>query len=94
VHQGELQLNYEEFKTFLRQEGESRATQGGLVPIPELRVRVSIERETFDTYVLRLHSERLVHLLSHVDGEKLPEPVRQDCIVHVSGALVYWIRWL
>jgi hypothetical protein len=64
------------------------------VPIPELRLRVALERETFDACVLRLHAERLVHLLSHVDGETLPEAVRQDCIVHSSGALLYWIRWL
>ena len=87
-------MTYEEFKAFLRQEGERRATQGGLVPIPELRLRVPVEREEFDEYVLRLHAERLVHLLSHVDSAKLPEPVRQDCIVHSSGALLYWIRWL
>ena len=87
-------MTYEEFKVFLRQEGEHRATQGGLMPIPEIRLRVSLERETFDEYVLRLHAERLVHLLSHVDGEKLPEPMRRECIVHSSGALIYWIRWL
>lgn len=87
-------MSYEEFKAFLRQEGESRATQGGLIPIPDLRGRVSIERETFDAHVLRLHAERLVHLLSHVDGDKLPDLVRQGCIVHGSGALLYWIRWL
>lgn len=87
-------MNYEEFKTLLRREGESRATQGGLVPIPELRARVPVAREMFDAYLLRLHTERLVHLLSHVDGEKLPETVRQGCLPHSSGALLYWIRWL
>lgn len=85
---------YEDFKELLRAEGESRATQGGLVPIPELRQRVPVERETFDEYVLRLHVERLVHLLSHVEGEKLPDTVRQGCIQHPSGSLLYWIRWL
>ena len=94
LHQGELELNYEEFKAFLRQEAEDRATQGGLIPIPELRLRSTLEREALDAHVLRLHAERLVHLLSHVDGEKLPESVRQGCIVHPSGALLYWIRWL
>ena len=59
--------------------GERRATQGGLVPIPELRARVPLEREAFDEHVLQLHAERLVHLLSHVDGDKLSEAVRQDC---------------
>jgi hypothetical protein len=87
-------LTYEEFKVVVRQEGESRATQGGLVPIPELRLRVPLERQEFDDYVLRLHAERLVHLLSHVDGANLPEHVRKECILHSSGALLYWIRWL
>jgi hypothetical protein len=87
-------LTYEEFKESVRQEGERRATQGGLVPIPELRARLPYERHVFDEYVFRLHAEGLVHLLSHVDGEKLPEAVREACIVHSSGALLYWIRWL
>ena len=89
-----MDLIYEDFKTLLRQEGESRATQGGLVPIPELRLRVPVPRETFDEYVLRLHVDRLVHLLSHVDGDKLPDAVREGCITHSSGSLLYWIRWL
>jgi hypothetical protein len=94
LHQGELHLTYEEFMEIVRQEGERRATQGGLVPIPELRTRVALERETFDEHVLRLHAERLIHLLSHVDAANLPEPVREACIVHSSGAQLYWIRWL
>lgn len=87
-------MTYEEFKALVRQEGERRALQGGLIPIPELRVRVSLEREAFDGHVLRLHAERLVHLLSHVDGDRLPDPVREDCVVHGSGTRLYWIRWL
>jgi hypothetical protein len=90
----ETELIYEDFKALLRQEGESRATAGGLVPIPELRDRVPVERDVFDEYVLRLHVERVVHLLSHVDGDKLPESVRQGCILHSSGSVLYWIRWL
>ena len=87
-------LIYEDFKALVRQEGERRVTQGGLIPIPELRVRVPLEREPFDQYVLRLHAEHLVHLLSHVDGERLPDPIRVDCVTHPSGTLLYWIRWL
>ena len=85
---------YEDFKTLLRQEGETRATQGGLVPIPELRLCVPVERPLFDEYVLRLHTEKLIHLLSHVDGDKLPESVREGCITHSTGSVLYWIRWL
>ena len=61
-------MTYEEFKEFLRQEGETRATQGGLLAIPDLRSRVPLERPVFDEYVHRLHAERVIHLLSHVDG--------------------------
>ena len=87
-------MTYEEFTASVRQEGERRVTQGGLVPIPELRLHVPLAREVFDEFVLRLHAERRIHLLSHVDGDKLPEDVREACIVHSSGALLYWIRWL
>lgn len=87
-------MTYEEFMEVVRQEGERRATQGGLVPIPELRASVSLDRRAFDEHVLRLHAERLVHLLSHVDSANLPETVRRECIVHSSGAQLYWIRWL
>jgi hypothetical protein len=87
-------LLYEEFKEFLRQEGEDRAVQGGLVPIPELRSRVPLDPPVFDEYIHRLHGERLIHLLSHVDGGQLPADVRASCIVHSGGALLYWVRWL
>jgi len=87
-------LIYEEFQALVREEGERRITQGGLVPIPELRLGLPLERQAFDDYVLRLHTDGLVHLLSHVECATLPEPVRNDCIVHSSGALLYWIRWL
>ena len=79
---------------FVRQEGERRAASGGLIPIPELRVRVPLERDPFDQYIHRLHVDQLVHLLSHVDGEKLPDDVRRDCLPHSSGTLLYWVRWL
>jgi hypothetical protein len=87
-------LLYEDFKAVVREEGERRTAQGGLIPIPELRVRVPLDREPFDHFVLRLHTERLVHLLSHVDGDKLPELVRAECVTHPTGTLLYWIRWL
>ena len=87
-------MDYEEFKVFVRQEGERRAVHGGLIPIPELRARVPLDRDPFDTFVLRLHSEQLVHLLSHVDGDKLGEDIRRDCLPHSSGTLLYWVRWL
>ncbi len=87
-------MDYEEFKVFVRQEGERRVASGGLIPIPELRVRAPLERDPFDDFITRLHADQLVHLLSHVDGGKLPEDVRRDCLPHSSGTLLYWVRWL
>jgi hypothetical protein len=94
MRQETASLTYEEFQAFVREEGERRATHGGLIPIPELRAQVPLERSGFDAFVLRLHADRLVHLLSHVDGGRLPEPVRDDCLTHPTGTLLYWIRWL
>ena len=69
--------------------------QGGLVPIPELRRQaVSLDREAFDAFVLSLHREGMVHLLSHVEPDKLSAEVREQCVVHASGTLLYWLRWL
>ena len=29
-----------------------------------------------------------------VEPDKLPDDVRDQCVVHPSGALLYWLRWL
>ena len=42
-----MTLIYEEFMAFLRQEGEQRATQGGLIPIPELRSPTRLSSATY-----------------------------------------------
>lgn len=92
---GEPRLDYEAFKQVVREAGERRVTQGGLVPIPELRRQVpALDREAFDNYVLALHREGAIHLLSHVEPDKLTAEVRGQCVVHASGALLYWLRWL
>jgi hypothetical protein len=92
---GESRLDYTTFKDCVREAGEKRAAQGGLVPIPELRRQCAeVERQVFDDYVLRLHREGLVHLLSHVEQDKLSTDVREQCVVHPSGTLLYWLRWL
>ena len=88
-------MEYQEFKELVREVGEKRAAQGGLVPIPELRRQLTgVERQAFDEYVLTLHREGSVHLLSHVEPEKLSSAVRDECVTHPSGALLYWLRWL
>lgn len=92
---GERRLDYEAFKHFVREAGEQRVAQGGLVPIPELRRQVpTLDREAFDAFVLDLHREGAIHLLSHVEPDKLSAEVRDQCMVHPSGPLLYWLRWL
>jgi hypothetical protein len=89
-------VTYEEFKAFVRQAGEARAAQGGLIPIPDLRreCRPPVPRPEFDAMLTLLHVEGHVHLLSHVDGGMLSESTRAECLRHPSGASLYWIRWL
>jgi hypothetical protein len=92
---GERSLDYQEFKHVVRQAGERRVAQGGLVPIPELRRQIpALDRRSFDDYVLALHHEGAIHLLSHVEPDKLSSDVREQCVAHPSGALLYWLRWL
>ena len=92
---GEPRLDYEEFKSVVREAGERRVAQGGLVPIPELRRQLAaLDRKAFDDFVLTLHREGSVHLLSHVEPDKLGADIREQCVVHSSGALLYWLRWL
>lgn len=92
---GEPRLEYEEFKHFVREAGERRIAQGGLVPIPELRRQVpTLGRQAFDDFVLALHREGAIHLLSHVEPDKLSAEVRDQCVVHPTGTLLYWLRWL
>lgn len=86
-------MSYEDFKTLVRQEGEARASQGGLIPIPELRRRVVLDRATFEDYLLRLHTEGVAHLMSHVDTDALPETTREECFRYGTH-LLYWVRWL
>jgi len=87
-------LDYEEFKNVVKEAGERRFAQGGLVPIPELRRQVvTLERADFDAFVFSLHREGRIHLLSHVEPDKLPDDIRDQC-VQASGTLLYWLRWL
>jgi hypothetical protein len=88
-------LDYQAFEAAVRAAADRRAVQGGLIPIPDLRRTLAadgLSRQAFDEYVLRLHREGRVHLMTHVEPEKLPEPVREDCLVYPEGPLLYWIR--
>lgn len=89
-------MDYSEFKEVVRDACQRPGPTQGLAPIPELRrlCATRLDRESFDNFVLRLNQDGLIHLLTHVESDKLPEEVRRDCIPHPSGWLLYWIRWL
>ena len=90
-------MSYDEFKALVRALAQrDDLTTHGLLAIPTLRQQCGTTpaRAEIDAFLVRLHDEGAIHLLSHVDGAKLSETVRQDLIVHSSGALLYWIRWL
>jgi hypothetical protein len=95
--QEELRVTYEDFKAEVRKLASQRdGPFAGLVPIPDLRrtLGAAISREVFDTLVIRLHTDGLVHLMSHVDPESLGDETIADCLCDETGLLLYWMRWL
>ncbi len=88
---------YDEFKALVCElAARDDLTMHGLLPIPVLRqeTEARIGRAELDTFLLRMHGEGLVHLLSHVEFEKLPPTVRRDTLHLPSGLDLYWIRML
>ena len=87
---------YEDFKAHVREESQRGGPAVGLVPIPALRrgLGEELSRVEFDAYVMRLHAESLVHLMSHVEPESLSPDVLRDCLSDETGLLLYWLRWL
>lgn len=87
---------YEDFKSRVREASQQGAPVSGLVGIPALRRALSdhLSREEFDSFVLQLHADGLVHLMSHVDPEALPPEALRDCLCDNGGLLLYWLRWL
>ena len=87
---------YEEFKAAVGKASQQGGPSEGLLAIPELRQSLGgrISREDFDSFVMRLHGDGLVHLMSHVDPESLAEETVADCLCDGNGLLLYWLRWL
>ena len=92
----ELPVIYEEFKAEVGKASQQGGASVGLLAIPELRRSLEgrISREEFDSFVMRLHGEGLVHLMSHVDPESLPDETVAACLSDETGLLLYWLRWL
>ena len=92
----EPRVIYEEFQAEVREASQRGVASIGLLPIPELRCALAdrIAREEFDAFVLRLHADGLVHLMSHVEADSLSKETIRDCLSDETGLLLYWLRWL
>jgi hypothetical protein len=87
---------YEEFKAEVREASQHGGPAVGLVGIPDLRRKLGdrTSRQEFDAFILRLHADRLVHLMSHVDPDSLSADTLRGCLSDETGLLLYWLRWL
>jgi len=92
----EPRVNYDDFKADVREVSQRGGPAPGLVALPELRRTLAerIARQEFDAFVLRLHADGLVHLMSHVEPETLSHEIVRDCLADETGLLLYWLRWL
>ena len=89
-------MDYEAFKASVREASERADSEGHPLSLPDLRRSLStlLSRAEIDEYLLRLHREGRIHLLSQVDSALLSASEQADCLVHPSGLLLHWIRWL
>lgn len=87
---------YEDFKAEVRRASQQDGPSIGLLPIPHLRRSVGerLSRGDFDAFVMRLHADGLVHLMSHVEPASLTPDTVADCLSDDTGLLLYWLRWL
>jgi len=90
-------VTYNEFKVFVLDlaERDDLATHG-LLPIPTLRRECAgqLGRADVDAFLIKMHGEGAIHLLSHVEFDKLPAAVRREALRLPSGQDLYWIRSL
>ncbi|PYQ02889.1 MAG: hypothetical protein DMF82_14720 [Acidobacteria bacterium] len=88
---------YDEFKALVCElAARDDLTMHGLLPIPILRRETGtrIGRSELDAFLVQMHGEGLVHLLSHVEFENLPLAVQRETLQLPSGLDLYWIRVL
>jgi hypothetical protein len=90
-------VTYNEFKVFVLDlaERDDLATNG-LLPIPILRRECAgqLSRADVDAFLMQMHGEGAIHLLSHVEFDTLPAAVRREALHLPSGQDLYWIRSL
>jgi len=90
-------LTYDEFKVFVRDLAQrDDLTAHGLLSIPTLRRESGgqLSRADVDAFLVQMHGEGVIHLLSHVEFNTLPAAVRRDALHLPSGQELYWIRSL
>jgi hypothetical protein len=88
-------LSYSEFKAFVRGLAQrDDLTTHGLLAIPTLRHESEgrLSRAEVDAFLVQMHGEGAIHLLSHVEFDKLPATVRRDALHLPTGQDLYWIR--
>jgi hypothetical protein len=93
----EPRVIYEEFKAEVWKASQHNSGPSlGLLPIPHLRRSLGerLSRQEFDDLVMRLHGDGLIHLMSHVEPESLPDDDIAECLCDETGLLLYWLRWL
>ena len=90
-------MTYAEFKVLLRELAQrDDLTTHGLLPVPTLRREcgAALTRAQFDAFLMRMHGEGAVHLLSHVEFDALPLSVRREALHLPSGQDLFWVRTL
>jgi hypothetical protein len=90
-------LSYDEFKALVRELSQrDDLTTYGLLPIPTLRRECGprLARNDIDAFLVQLHGDGMIHLLSHVEFDSLPAAVRSEALRLPSGQELYWIRCL
>jgi len=90
-------LSYDEFKVLVRDLVQREdLTTHGLLAVPTLRRECGsrLSRAEMDAFLVQMHGDGAIHLLSHVEFDTLSEPLRRDSLHLPSGPALYWIRWL
>jgi hypothetical protein len=90
-------LTYDEFKVLVRGLVQREdLTTHGLLAVPTLRRECAsrLSRAALDGFLVRLHGDGAIHLLSHVEFDTLSEPLRRDALHLAASPPLYWIRWL
>lgn len=88
-------MSYNEFKAFVRTLAQrDDLTTHGLLAIPTLRRECGgqLSRAEVDAFLMQMHGEGVIHLLSHVEFDKLSAALRREALHLPTGQDLYWIR--